>query len=428
MNEAGPGSAEWAGRFEQQAASCATLGSDLWSRLLRIIALDVEAEGPSWSVVRERADLRFGQAGPLRLVGAAHRLALTGEAPEWAALLPSCGGTAPVDGDVGDRELGGAWLALVAAHGEALVAGLDREVQTNEVGRAAALGYAHAVALGRSRFGGAFRPRTTDSTATAGGVADPMRARLIELGCSGGLNLRLDRFRLDLSRGSDAAALPDSAARSGAARPDAAVRLDAAARSDGVVLGDLDGQVRLSPQVRTPIAPGLSTASTVPVVERIGIDPHPIDPTTDDGRLTLLSFVWPDQVERFERLGAAIDVARALPATLVRTGDRTVAELLSDVLSGSIGASAPHGVATIVQHSIVWQYIPTDQRPAVTHVIEAAGERATLERPLVWVRFEPDEWDRTRAAVWVRSWPDGGDRLVAHADFHGRWLAPVPSP
>lgn len=194
------------------------------------------------------------------------------------------------------------------------------------------------------------------------------------------------------------------------------------------MLGDLDGQVRLSPQVRTPIAPGLSTASTVPVVERIGIDPHPIDPTTDDGRLTLLSFVWPDQVERFERLGAAIDVARALPATLVRTGDRTVAELLSDVLSGSIGASAPHGVATIVQHSIVWQYIPTDQRPAVTHVIEAAGERATLERPLVWVRFEPDEWDRTRAAVWVRSWPDGGDRLVAHADFHGRWLAPVPSP
>jgi hypothetical protein len=57
--------------------------------------------------------------------------------------------------------------------------------------------------------------------------------------------------------------------------------------------------------------------------------------------------------------------------------------------------------------------------------ILAAG---SLERPLVWVRFEPDEWDRTRAAVWVRSWPDGGDRLVAHADFHGRWLAPVPSP
>ena len=67
---------EWSGRFEQQAAACDDLGSPLWARLLRIVAADVRAEGPSWSVLRERAGLRFGQAGPLRLVGAAHRLAL----------------------------------------------------------------------------------------------------------------------------------------------------------------------------------------------------------------------------------------------------------------------------------------------------------------------------------------------------------------
>ena len=46
----------------------------------------------------------------------------------------------------------------------------------------------------------------------------------------------------------------------------------------------------------------------------------------------------------------------------------------------------------------------------------------------MWVRFEPDVWDRGRVAVWVRRWPEGGDRLVAHADYHGRWLAPVPTP
>lgn len=391
------GSAEWAGRFEQQAVACQVLGSDLWARLLRIIGEDVAAEGATWSVVSERAGLRFGQAGPLRLVGAAHRLALAGDAPEWAALLPSCGGTAPAVGsgegsdvgsgegsvvgsDVGsdDRELRRAWLALVAEFGDALLGGLDREVQTNEVGRAAGLALAHRVAL-RGWSGS---------------------AQLIELGCSGGLNLRLDRFRLDLG----------------------------SAPTGGVVLGDPSSEVRLSPEVLSPLEPDLSTVSTVSIVERVGIDPHPIDPTSDDGRLTLLSFVWPDQVERFERLTAAIEVARKVPAQLISTAGRATAEVLSDVLAGSTEGPTNPGVATIVQHSIVWQYIPTDQRPAVTQVIEAAGEGATVDRPLVWVRFEPDEWDRRRAAVWARTWPGGGDRLVAHADFHGRWLAPVPAP
>ena len=397
------GPAEWAGRFEQQGRACEELGSPLWGRLMAIIAADVAAEGPSWSVVRARSDLRFGQAGPLRLVGAAHRLGLSGAAPDWAALLPSCGGHAPPADTDGDEVLRSAWQAVVSGHRDELIAGLDREVQTNEVGRAAALGYAHAVALNGSRSGGGFRPQTTETTAETHRQAATPPARLVELGCSGGLNLRLDRFRLDLTGGPGG---------------DAAV--------NGAVLGDPDGPVRLAPQVRAPLEAGADGAALRPIalVERIGIDPHPIDPTTDEGRLTLLSFVWPDQVERFERLAAAIDLARSVPAELIATAGRSTADVLSDVLS----TPAPDGAATIVQHSIVWQYIPTDQRRFVTEAIESAGARATPECPLVWVRFEPDEWDRTRVAVWARSWPEGGDRLVAHADFHGRWLAPVPSP
>ena len=76
-------------------------------------------------------------------------------------------------------------------------------------------------------------------------------------------------------------------------------------------------------------------------------------------------------------------------------------------------------------HSIVWQYVPTEVRWRITEAIEAAGSAATDEEPLAWVRYEPDEWDRRRAAVRLRRWPDGGDRLVAHVDYHGRWLAPA---
>jgi hypothetical protein len=378
MEDGIAGPAEWAGRFEQQAAACEDLGSPLWARLLRIIARDVLEEGPSWSVVSARAGLRFGQAGPLRLVGAAHRLALSGASDRWAALLPSCGGVAPAPDAGGDAVLRDAWLALVDLHRDELVAGLDREVQTNEVGRAAVLAYAHAVALGRRH-------------ALEG--AEP--ARLVELGCSGGLNLRLDHFRIDLT------GAPDG----------------------GTVLGDPDGEVRLTPEVRAPLG---SELVTVPLVERTGIDVGPIDPTTEDGRLTLLSFVWPDQTERFQRLAAAIDVARRVPARLLRanpSGEGSTTQLLEEVLSAAAGP----GVATVVQHSIVWQYVPTDQRPGLTAAIEAAGRRATDDAPLVWIRYEPDEWDRTRAAVWARRWPGGADRLVAHADYHGRWFTPVPA-
>ena len=241
MSPAGPGPAdrdEWADRFDQQAAACHGLGSPLYGRLLHLIAEDIRADGPSWAVMAERADLRFGQAGPLRLVGAAHRLALAGRAPGWARLLPSCGGAVPA----GDARLREEWLSMVGSFGDDLRTGLDREVQTNEVARSAGLG----LALARTGF---------------------PAVRLVELGCSGGLNLRLDRFRIDL--GGD--------------------------RRAGPVLGDPASVVRLAPAVDGAVGDG----PALPVVEdRIGIDPHPVDPTSEDGRLTLLSFVWPDQVER----------------------------------------------------------------------------------------------------------------------------------
>ena len=341
---------EWADRFDQQAVACDGLGSTLYGRLLHLAADDIRADGPTWTVMSARADLRFGQAGPLRLVGAAHRLALAGAAPDYAALLPSCDGQAPAD----DAVLRSGWLDVVARHGDELRAGLDREVQTNEVARAAGLGLAQA----HTRF---------------------PSARLVELGCSGGLNLRLDRFRIDLG---------------------------------DVVLGDPDGAVRLSPDVTGPVGADLRLPD---LGDRIGIDPHPIDATTDDGRLTLLSFVWPDQSERFARLAAALDVARQVPATLIATHD--TAGTLREVLAAE--------VPTVVHHSIVWQYIPTAVRWSVTAVIESAGERATPAWPLAWIRYEPDEWNRLRAAVWLRTWPGGADRLVAHVDYHGRWLAPA---
>ena len=349
---------EWAGRMAQQAEQCGHLGSALYDRLLRLLADDVRTGGPTWDVVATHAGLRFGQAGPLRLVGGAHRLALAGLAPDWAAVLPSCGGTAPVDGPAGDAALAAAWAALCGSHHAELVAAMDREVQTNEVARVGGLGLAVAAA----GFGS---------------------AHLVEMGCSGALNLRMDRFCTQLG---------------------------------AQVLGDPSSPVQVRPEVLGDVPAGLRLPE---VLGRTGIDPFPVDATTDDGRLTLLSFVWPDQTERFDRIAAAIDVARTEPVELVTT-TRT-----AEAVAAALAVDGPR----VVLHSIVWQYLPTSERWAVTEALESAGERATAGSPLAWVRFEPDEWDRRRAAVWLRTWDGrtaaGQDRLVAQVDYHGRWVRPL---
>ncbi|MFV0316372.1 MAG: DUF2332 domain-containing protein [Microthrixaceae bacterium] len=354
---------ELAQRFTQQATACAELGSDLYGRLGHLLAQDIADSGPTWGLIAEAGDLRFGQAAPLRLLGAAHRLALTGDAPRWAEVLPSCGGAAPT----ADVELLDRWLDLVASHHDELAEGLQREVQTNEVARASGLAFALAQA----------------------GLTE---ARLVEIGCSGGLNLGLDAFEVDLG---------------------------------GLILGKAGSDVRLRPEVRTAARSRSGVGATLPEVTglpeitgRVGIDVHPIDPRTDEGRLTLLSFVWPDQTERVERVRAAIGLAVSLPTELLATGgaDRT-AEVLGGVLQ--------RGGACVVMQSIMWQYVPPEHRWQITESIEQAGRSAGASEPLAWIRFEPDPWDRRRAAIWLRRWPDGGDRLVAHVDYHGRWIEPL---
>jgi hypothetical protein len=52
------------------------------------------------------------------------------------------------------------------------------------------------------------------------------------------------------------------------------------------------------------------------VTSRAGCDPRPLDPRSEEGALTLTSYVWPDQVERLERLRAALAVAREVDAPL----------------------------------------------------------------------------------------------------------------
>ncbi len=166
-----------------------------------------------------------------------------------------------------------------------------------------------------------------------------------------------------------------------------------------------------------PVAPDLAVA------ERRGCDQAPIDATTDVGAVRLRSFLWPDQVERRARLDAAIDIARRHPVAVDRADAGAWAE---DQL-----AEATPGVATVVHHSIVLQYLPRRSFLRLRSAIEEAGARATADAPVHWLRMEPAG---EVADVRMTSWPGRGggpdQELLATTGYHGppvTWLAATPS-
>jgi hypothetical protein len=359
-------------RLRTQSDECARLGSPLYARLLARAAEDLAAGGVVAEVFAGREDLPGRVVPGLRLLGAVHRLVLEGRAPELAAFYPSAGGRGrPED----------AWPAfrrVLAGHRDELRAMLDRPVQTNEVGRAAAL------------YGGLL----VASAATPGAWERPVNVRLLELGASAGLNLRADRYAYQVG---------------------------------GATLGDPASPVRLvEPWVGVPVRdPG---RLRVRVVARAGCDPHPVDPTTEEGRLTLASYVWPDQVERMARLRAALQVAAEVPATVERAG-------AADWLERVLATPAPPGTdLTVVWHSVVWQYLGTEERARVEAAITAAAEAARRERttPLARLGLESRRaTDRYLFELRLDQWTSAGRRhyLLAEAGGHGppvRWWPEGP--
>jgi hypothetical protein len=252
---------------------------------------------------------------------------------------------------------------LVGERPDEVAAALGRTLQTNEVGRSAAL------------LGGFLS------------VSDRTRLplRLLEVGASAGLNLRWDHYRYE--QGDLAWGPPESP----------------------LVLADHFTGEKM---------PSLETARFSGVAERRGCDVAPVDPASEEGRLTLLSFVWPDQADRFSRLRAAIEVAKTVPATVDRAdaNDWLGSQLAPDV-------ERP-GTATVVFHSVVTQYLSDNGRARHQAILDSAGARATSAQPLAWLRLEPS----TKGSFEVRltTWPGREERLLATASGHGTdigWLA-----
>ncbi len=198
--------------------------------------------------------------------------------------------------------------------------------------------------------------------------------RVLEVGASAGLNLRFDRFRYS---------------------------------GGGAAWGDEASPVDLGGLWAEP-PPDLDAA--LHVAERAGCDPNPLDPGRPEDRRRLMSSVWADQVERLRRLRGAFDIAARVPATVE-------AASLHDWLPSRL-ASARDGLATVVFHSVVEEYLPEGVRARFHQTLAAAGQRATATAPLAWLRLEPLTSARHHG-VTLTFWPGGEERLLATSGAHG---------
>ncbi len=201
--------------------------------------------------------------------------------------------------------------------------------------------------------------------------------RLFEIGCSGGLNLLADRFSY----------------------------LDSA----GTLFGAENSPVQLQPAWQ---ANGVLPWPDLKVAEAAGCDLAPVDVTTTDGRLALTAYVWPDQRHRLERLRGAFELAQATPPVVRRQG---AAEFLDDV-------ELEEGTTAVVWHSVMWQYLSTEEQERSAARIEALGEQATDRAGFVHLFLEPTRRDPARHhqfLVVLTSWPGGKRRVLGRAAPHG---------
>ncbi|MEO1747860.1 MAG: DUF2332 family protein [Pseudomonadota bacterium] len=249
----------------------------------------------------------------------------------------------------------------IECHDDAICAFLDSPPQTNETGRAASLLPAFLQLASRH----------------------DMPMELLELGASAGLNQNLTLFHYDYGDWS---------------------------------WGNSASPLHLNCEWRG--APFLHSEPQLRIAHRSGCDISPVAISTEEDRIHLTSYVWADQDQRLQRIKAALLLAQSHPPIVEKSG-------AADWLKQKLQKSQTEGHWRVIFHTIMWQYMPAEERARSKATIQKAGEKSDKQSPLGWVRLEADG-EKGSAGLYATVW-DGGhdcgiDHLLARGDFHGRWI------
>jgi hypothetical protein len=129
--------------------------------------------------------------------------------------------------------------------------------------------------------------------------------------------------------------------------------------------GPADAAVRLSAEWPSPSVPVPDLDDLPEIVERIGVDLHPLPAAGFEDRLWLRALVWPEHRDRLEQLDAILDaVAEDLPTIL----DGDAIELLP-----RLGSELPAGVPIVAFHAMVRCHAPSSSVEAFDAAIARLG-------------------------------------------------------
>ncbi|RSM37396.1 DUF2332 domain-containing protein [Amycolatopsis balhimycina DSM 5908] len=264
---------------------------------------------------------RDGEVRGTLLMATAHRLVQADPIHPLSRYYPSLGGFDGVDSET--WPLFRSFLLERSEKARALIS--SRYTQTNEVRRAALL-----------------YPGVARAAREAGG-----KVSLLEVGCSAGLLLGLDRFgyRYQCDGGDQLTAGPAKAA----------VGLHCA----------LD----LAPGAVAPKLP-----KKLAVLDRAGLDRAPVDLSDEDELAWLEACVWADQPDRIRLLRtAAAEQTRHRPRLI--TGDG-----VDDLPAAAASLEGP--LVVVTSHALA--YFPADRRAAFVSLLAELAE----SRPVWWVSEE----------------------------------------
>ncbi len=204
------------------------------------------------------------------------------------------------------------------------------------------------------------------------------KIELLEIGSSAGLNLLIDRYTFDL---------------------------------DGLKVGPPHSAVTITPAWTGERPPEVA----IEFVSVRGCDVAPLDATDPAVEARLSAYVWAETPLRAERLKRSIAMQRDHAVDLVKAD-------AADWIEARLAEPQAEGVARVLMHSVVWQYIAPAGQARIEAAMTAAGARATADRPLGWVAYEADR-TVNRHSLTVRSWPgDGAAKRYATAHPHGAWV------
>jgi hypothetical protein len=262
--------------------------------------------------------LRALEAAPLRkrhpavILAALHDLALAGRAPALAAAY------AAADGDAA----AGAAIDTVLRMSDAVAAvAARRPAKANETGHCAVL-----------------YPAIAEAAHRAGASA----VGLIDVGCSAGLDLNVDRVGITYSN------------RQSLGDPSSSVQLSAS------IVGERPVPTRGIPEV----------------VARVGVDRDPVDVTDAEDARWLRACLPPDEPERLARLEAEMALAATAPPLLLQ-GDPL------DVLPEAF-ARVPADALPVVITTWALSHFGLDGRLRFLHRLDEAA----AGRPVAWVSAE----------------------------------------